>query len=249
MVSNQEFLAAVRKNAARVNNYESGGDGTGGGCDCIGLIIGALRLCGESWNGTHGSNWAARNAMRHLARADDAAELAPGDIVYKAREPGETGYALPEKYAASADQKDYYHVGVVTGVEPLEITHCTSVPGGIQRDSRQGKWLYAGRLKVVELSAEETEEAPMEGNYRVTGGSLRMRKSPGKSSAVLLSIPDGSAVTASDSGTAGWMEVVYNGKTGYCMAQYLSPLGEAEDMDALLAQIEALAARARRLIQ
>lgn len=252
MVSNQEFLAAVRKNAARVNNYESGGDGTGGGCDCIGLIIGALRLCGESWKGTHGSNWAARNAMRHLARAEDAAELAPGDIVYKAREPGEAGYALPDRYATSTDRKDYYHVGVVTGIEPLEITHCTSVPGGIQRDSRQGKWQYAGRLEMVDLP-EETEEAPMEGNYRVTGGALRMRKSPSKASAVLLSIPDGTAVTASESGTNGWMEVIYGGKTGYCMEQYLQKIGvetgEADgELADILAEISALVAKAQKLL-
>ena len=36
--------------------------------------------------------------------------------------PGQAGYALPERYKKGPDQRDYYHVGVVTAVEPLEIT-------------------------------------------------------------------------------------------------------------------------------
>lgn len=39
---------------------------------------------------------------------------------------------------------DYYHVGVVTRLSPFEITHCTSVDGGIKRDTKLGKWGYAG---------------------------------------------------------------------------------------------------------
>lgn len=32
-------------------------------CDCIGLIIGGLKLSGVEWSGYHGSNFAARQAV------------------------------------------------------------------------------------------------------------------------------------------------------------------------------------------
>ena len=57
----------------------------------------------------------------HIA---NAGEMFLGEIVYKAREPGEDKYALPARYENSGDLRDYYHVGVVTSVSPLEITKC-----------------------------------------------------------------------------------------------------------------------------
>ena len=233
MIRNGDFTAAVKRNADRVTAYRLGGSGDGGECDCIGLIIGGIRLCGGKWNGIHGTNYAARNEMRSLLRIADAAELGLGELVYKAREPGQSGYALPGRYASSADQKDYYHVGVVTGLEPLEITHCTSVAGGIRRDNALGQWQFAGRLKRVEAPGEDAEakggEEPMEYNYRVIGGSLNMRRKPGRNEAKMTTLPDGQEVYAAASETPGWMKVTYNGQTGYCMAQYLEALQPAQE--------------------
>ena len=70
MIPLTTFLQCVRENAARVQAYEQGHDGSDGKCDCIGLIIGAVKLAGGSWPGTHGSNWAARNAMNTLNYID-----------------------------------------------------------------------------------------------------------------------------------------------------------------------------------
>ena len=131
------FLAGVEEIAATRPRYRLGGSGTDGTCDCIGLVIGAIRRAGGAWTGVHGSNWAARNEMAAMG-AVTAAELAQGMVVYKAWEPGAKKYALPGRYKNSADQQDYYHVGVVTSVNPLEITHCTGP--GIVRDKTQGKW-------------------------------------------------------------------------------------------------------------
>lgn len=257
VINNRDFVAAVKRNGDRVTAYKLGESGDGGLCDCIGLIIGAIRLCGGKWTGVHGTNYAARNEMRSLLRTADASELALGDLVYKAREPGQSGYALPSRYAGSSDQKDYYHVGVVTGLEPLEITHCTSVPGGIRRDSRLGQWRFAGRLKGValpEAGDEEKEVIPMNANYRVTGGSLNMRYKPSKSEAKMAAIPDGQAVYAVACETPGWMKVTYSGKTGYCMAEYLVSLDNTGGMDedthvlAILDEIAALVERARGML-
>lgn len=233
MITNRDFVAAVKRNGDRVTAYKLGESGDGGQCDCIGLIIGAIRLCGGSWRGVHGTNYAARNEMRSLLRIVDASELALGDLVYKAREPGQSGYALPSRYAGSSDQKDYYHVGVVTGLEPLEITHCTSVPGGIRKDSRLGQWRFAGRLKGVALPEENEgkEETDMELNYRVIGGSLNQRAEPSMNGRWLQSIPNGTRVHAEKSADPAWLLVDYNGKSGYCKAEFLEALQEEPEAD------------------
>lgn len=216
-MTREEFLLGVQQNVCRIRGYKLGMDGSGGQCDCIGLIIGAIRLLGGKWTGTHGSNWAARNALKSLRKIASAGELQPGDMVFKAHFPGDTGYSLPSAYSRHPDQHDYYHVGVVTGVNPLEITHCTSVSGGISRDTSLGKWQYAG--EYVGLTAEGR------GNpYCVTGGRLKVRKGPGISFAVIAHLPDNARVMASPvSGNEEWMQVEYEGIIGFSMAAYLTP--------------------------
>lgn len=125
MISQEKFHEALQKNISRVREYENGMDGTDGQCDCIGLIIGALRLAGSKWKWTHGSNYAMRYRMKNTYRIENKNQLQVDQLVYKAHDPGESGYALPEKYAKHADQRDYYHVGVVESVTPLTIVHCT----------------------------------------------------------------------------------------------------------------------------
>ena len=146
------FLAAIDAIQAEPPTYRLGGKAEDGTCDCIGLIIGALNRCGVKWPGIHGSNWAARNAMAWMLPVSDASDLTVGDVVYKARRPGETGYSLPDRYAADPDRNDYYHVGVVRSVSPLRIVHCTS-PGGVKTDTRMGRWVYAGELRQLDEAA------------------------------------------------------------------------------------------------
>lgn len=221
----EQFMEGIRRNAARINEYQLGMDGTNGQCDCIGLIIGAVRLMGEKWTGTHGSNYAARNEMRNFGEIITAAMLSIGDIVYKAKMPGQSGYALPATYDGHPDRRDYYHVGVVTSVNPLEITHCTSVSGGIKVDKSLGQWQYYGQLQKVQDGVKMSEER----SYKVVGGGLRMRSGPETTYPVILMIPDGSAVKAAEiAGNSEWMYCKYGGKSGYCMARYLEPWEESE---------------------
>lgn len=234
------FLQGVQQNVSRIREYRLGMDGSGGQCDCIGLIIGAIRLMGEKWNGTHGSNWAARNGLKSLRKIASAGELQPGDWVFKAYLPGEKGYALPNAYRQHPDQKDYYHVGVVTGVNPLEITHCTGVAGGVRRDQSLGKWQYAG--EYMGLTYEENRSL-----YRVTGGRLKVRKGPGTSCAVIAHLPDGAPVKAAPvSGNDAWMQVDYEGITGFSMARYLT---QSEASGDALARVGMLLEEAMRLVQ
>ena len=127
----QKFLAMIdvikRLNPA----YKQPGDGSNGVCDCIGLIIGALKRMGIKWPGIHGSNYAARYQTVGLAYIESVSQLNLGDAVYKGvnnegigKKPCNGGtfthkYDLPSRYKPgkqyyNKDLLDYYHVGVVT---------------------------------------------------------------------------------------------------------------------------------------
>lgn len=233
-MTSEQFLQGVQKNVERIRAYELGMDGTGGTCDCIGLVIGALRLMGGTWTGTHGSNYAARNEMQSLDEIVSPAVLEAGDMVYKARQPEQSGYALPRTYDDHPDRNDYYHVGVVTSVHPLEITHCTGVSGGIKRDNSLGAWKYRGKLKAV-VAGSRTEKT----SYRVVGGKLNVRRDPNTSSAVITRLAEGTVVEAQPvPQKADWLFVSGSSFSGYCMARYLQPAEHAvpEQLIALLQQ-------------
>lgn len=209
-----DFVALVLKNAARVHGYKLGHDGSDGLCDCIGLIIGAWRLGGNKWPWTHGSNYTARHLTRGLAH-DQPLRL--GDLVFKAREPGEAGYDLPSRYSGGMDTRDYYHVGCVTQLDPLRITHCTTVPGGIQQDSTRGKWRWSGQFSKL------TEEATMEKQMIVqaaNGGKVRLRSGPGRTYSIITELPTGERVTRL-SQSDGWSYVAAGDRSGYIMDEFL----------------------------
>ena len=222
MVSVQQFLQGVQDNAFRIHFYLLGHSGDDGKSDCIGLIIGALALCGFEWPGVHGSNWAARNAMATFGPINSASECFPGEIVYKAKEPGDAGYDLPSSYRNSPDQRDYYHVGVVTSVDPFCITHCTGVDGGIKRDNALGKWRWGGKLKYVDYN--EAEEKPMVYKatvYAENGYPVKMRKLPSAQSSIILQVPLGATVEVTGEVDAVWAAIDYNGIQGYMMRKFL----------------------------
>ena len=218
LISLQAFLAGIQQNVNRITHYQSGGDGSGGGCDCIGLLIGAIRLAGGKWTGTHGSNYAAQYAMRTLARIT---EPFLGEIVYKAKEPGEKGYDLPAKYKTSGDLLDYYHVGVVTGINPLCITHCTSVAGGIKKDSALGQWAYGGELKYVDYGGEDMDVMYQAVVTAASGRTVNLRANPSEKARVLKAVPIGSEVDVLDEVDDGWAKIFWNGMQGYMMRKFL----------------------------
>ena len=218
-----EFVTWINRNAARVTHYEKGGDGSGvGGCDCIGLIIGAWRMSGNTWPWTHGSNYAARYLTCGLA-ADQPLRL--GDLVYKSRSPGEPGYSLPSTYKGHHDKLDYYHVGVVTRTAPLEIAHCTSVPGGIKRDTKRGKWKYSGQFNKL------TQEEPMSTYQAIVhadhGSTVNMRTGPGASYGLVARVKVGTIVDIV-SEKDGWAFVRAGTRQGYMSTDYLRDITQTQ---------------------
>ena len=226
------FLAAVDAIQQETPTYRLGGKAEDGTCDCIGLIIGALNRCGVKWPGIHGSNWAARNAMAWLLPVADAGDLSVGDIVYKAKRPGETGYALPDRYAKDPDRADYYHVGVVRSVSPLRIIHCTS-PGGVITDTKLGKWAYRGGLSLIGEADDKGKEVAGMETATVTaksGSTVNLRKTPG--GGLVDRVPVGSVVqVVSYLPGAQWVQVAYSGKAGWMDVAFLRMDGGTESTD------------------
>ena len=218
MVTMKSFLRGVDAIAEEKPTYRLGHDGSDGTCDCIGLIIGAIRRAGGEWNGTHGSNWAARNAMGTLLPVTDAGDLQVGQVVYKAAMPGQSGYNLPDRYKGDADTRDYYHVGVVRSVSPLEIVHCTGP--GIVRDNKLGKWNYAGWLRMVSRGNDEGEATGMQTAVVTaeSGSTVNLRKTP--HGALEDRVPVGSVAQVLDT-MDGWARITVNGKTGWMDLKYL----------------------------
>ena len=234
MISVSKYLACVEQNVARVHAYQEGHDGSDGLCDCIGLGIGALRLAGIEWKWTHGSNYAARYRTKNLRTVSSAKDLKLGESVFKGKLPGESGYNMPAKYKSSGDLHDYYHYGIVTRVNPLQITHCTGVSGGIKRDTSLGNWGFAGENSFVNYD-EGGDEPVEEVLYRAVvhadnGYPVKMRSKPDCNSNILAKIPLGVTVNVLDE-LNGWAKIGVDGQTGYMMLKFLSKEGDVPDID------------------
>lgn len=217
------FLDYVQRNAQRISQYQKGGDGTNGRCDCIGLIIGAWKLAGNKWPWLHGSNYTARYLIKGLANVEKAGDLQPGMLVFKYRHPGEAGYALPDTYWDHPDRKDYYHVGVVTETDPLQIIHCTDVQGGIMRDSKAGQWKAAGWLNMTQEEHTDMEHNFMARVISKNGKKVNLRKGPSLSGELITSVPPEALLLVTGFADDIWASVTWNDKSGYMMRKYLQP--------------------------
>ena len=244
----EKFLAAVKAIFDSKPAYKQPGDGSNGVCDCIGLIIGAIRRIGLKWSGIHGSNWAARKEIVKLEHIDSASDLKVGDAVFKAYEKGDSRWSLPARYRAggrycNGDLRDYYHVGVVTSVNPLRITHMTSPTARV--DTRLGSWAYHGQLSILVKAAGGSasqsvspsvptqtgsssgmdDKTPATGKTAVvtaqTGKYVKMRQYPSTNCSTWDNVPVGATVTLVQPGET-WAQISYGRrKNWYMMAKFL----------------------------
>ena len=248
MISAEAFLAAAQAIEKKAPTYRHGGTGADGTCDCIGLVIGAIRLAGGKYTGVHGSNWAAREEIRgQLYSTVSAKSLRPGMVVFKHYDPFDDNYDLPTRYAKHPDQNDYYHVGIVLSAAPLEILHCTKTGtvNGCTRSTSLKGWSHYGWMKQVGDGQEE-ESTMRIMTVRTDGGALNIRAAASTNSERVGKIPNGSTVEAGDI-LNGWAPVRWNGIAGYCSAQYLQDADKitisisraaAEELLAALKQME-----------
>lgn len=216
----EKFLNGVEKIYKQQPKYATGCDGSNGQCDCIGLVRGALKQGGATLEGLSGTNYASRYTIKNFKPIDSIAQLELGDVVIKGRPYSKTdSYPLPTKYLPggayyNGDTTNYYHIGVVTKTNPLEITHMTSPSA--KKDVKLGKWNYFGQLPQIDY-----DEVVIVLEYAtVVGGSLNMRRSPDIKADKITSIPSGSKVAVIEKGNE-WCKAVYNAYTGYVMTRYL----------------------------
>ena len=236
MIALSDFMSGIRDNAARTKIYKQPGDGSGGECDCIGLIIGAKRLAGGKWSGLHGTNYAVRNELIGAGPIRSAGDLYVGEIVFKVREPGDKDYKLPEKYkqggnASNGDYNDYYHVGIVTSVNPLEITHCTNLDPPIVRDRKLGRWSWGGALKGIDYGGTAPVKDEVREMVTLSGGNVKspinMRENKSVLSKRIAEIPQNTEVELLEAGPE-WSRVSYSGKTGYVLTKFVQSGSEDE---------------------
>lgn len=226
-MTRETFAAAVLENAAGVRDYKYGYDGRNpqGWCDCIGLIKGAYAIVGERFPDGSGVNWSARHDIDDLRTFTGIGELKVGDVVLKAYNPGEKGYNLPEKYKNDPDQKDYYHIGVVTSTIPFRITHCTTVNGGIKTDDNKSNWKYKGRFRSVNDGGggERVIKAIVTAENKLP---VNLRSQPVVNERTFITkVPLGAEVDILEEGD-DWCKVKYNKIMGFMMTKFLIPVGE-----------------------
>lgn len=216
------------------------GDGSDGYCDCIGLVIGAIRRMGLKWTGIHGTNWAARKEFVKLKKVQSESDLEFGDVVLKGRTKGTANWKLPSRYQKggkyyNGDLTDYYHAGVVTNVNPLRITHMSSK---MTVDTKVGKWNYYGKLSILARAAggitpkpDVDPVVPTTGTYAIvvaeSGSTVNFRKTPYTYGALIQRIPLGTKVEIVAPGET-WATIKYNNKTGYIMAKFLDIIGDGK---------------------
>ena len=214
--------------------YRQPGDGSDGTCDCIGLIIGAIRRSGGTWSGIHGTNYAVRQQIEEKLEIKSVNDLFVGEAVFKYTDDTKN---LPANYKPGGkyydgDLRDYYHVGVVMSVKPLQIKHMTSPHA--MTDTKLGKWKVGGRLKKVDyLSIIDNGGASiMKGLYQAKvvtkSGSLNMRATTSTNSKIIAKIPQNTIITIyDDSASTGMYQTQYNGLVGYVSNKFLEKIDDS----------------------
>ena len=219
------------------------GDGSDGYCDCIGLIIGAIRRTGLKWTGIHGSNWAARKETINLKPITSQSELEAGDIVYKAVPKGHKNWALPSRYWQggkyyTGDLNDYYHAGVVYSTNPFQIRHMSSKMTVDTKVNTYYPWNYYGKNRqLVEASTPEPSPTPTPtptpstGSEAIvvaqSGSTVNLRVGPSKKNRLIARVPLGSLVTILSPGEE-WCRIEWNKFKGYMMAEFLDIIGDGK---------------------
>lgn len=228
-----KFLENVRKIVETNPTYRTGGDGSDGTCDCVGLIMGAL---GGKFD-MHSSNYFARTQMTSMDSLLDESQLHPGSIVYKSRRDTSQLNARyqPGGRYYNGDMLDYYHMGVVTGIDPLKITHCTSsgTVDGITYDGSIAAWSFFGDLLKVEYDSvvENPQQPPTAYDlavvYSEDGNPVKLRQTPSTRLDYIAKVPAGAQVEVLESAD-GWSTIRWEGQRGYMMSQFLRVIGTAE---------------------
>ena len=253
-----KFLGNVRVIYNEHPTYREGGLAKDGTCDCVGMVIAAMLRSGHAAYALKSSNYFARCQIDDMQSDISASDVYIGMVVFKRRYEGDARYKLPDRDNVggryyNGDLTDYYHIGVITGVDPLVITHCTSGGGvdGTTKDYKIGSWSCGGRLKGVDyddyLPIGDDEYTISEGddsmvyengvqaivNQGKAGTSTwNLRSSPDDSSRdnVVGSVPFGAEITVYETAD-GWGQIEYEGERSYLKTTGFTIKSDSDDTD------------------
>jgi len=223
----EEFVDNINYVYQKKPKYKLGCDGYDY-CDCIGMVKRALKMAGVEPNGLSGTNYAARYTILNLRKIQSVSQLKVGDVVLKTANIDHPSWPLPAKYRKggslyNGDLNNYSHIGTVTKINPLEITHMTSPTA--KKDTKLGNWSYTGELPQVSYD----DKVVIVVQYAtVIGGSLNMRKEPDIKSEKITSIPNGTKIAVVEKSDV-WCKAIYNMYTGYVMTKYLEFESDGDD--------------------
>lgn len=204
--------------------YESPGTNDKNGIDCSGMFVKMYRDQGAKI--CHGSNTIFREFCSETGKITSAKDLQVGMAVFKCKpwtdaDKGNKWYGT--------EPGNLSHIGFVTSVNPLEITHCTSPVA--KTDSSIGKWAYWGKLKDVDYGGSpspepgpDPEPTPVTKTmyvYAENGKPVNMRRKASKQAALVERVPVGASVIWQKDDGNGWAYVKYHGFVGWMMDCYL----------------------------
>lgn len=228
-VSVDKYLECIESIYIEQPEYQEGHDGSDGQCDCIGMCRGALIRAGiRDVTNMRGTNQAARKTIQNLQKIKSIDQLRIGDVVLKVRDKDDPSMRLPDRYRKGQADYDpdigeinFTHIGTVTGINPLRITHMTSPTAKVDQDIEN--WKYFGSLPWVAYDAADEEGIPAADIFTVyadSGKTVKMRAKPSDLCRLYWDVPIGAQVILMDPGPT-WSEIIWNQRTGYMMTKYL----------------------------
>ena len=127
-------------------------------------------------------------------------------------------------YQERKDSNPMGHTGVYLG-DGMVVdarSHADGVLYGPVEGYKWTHWAILRGMEEAEMGDNVPEKPAQRQLYIVTGKNLALRADASTKSAVLTRLKTGTSLIGEPISSA-WVQVVHNGMTGYCMAQYLAP--------------------------
>ena len=121
-------------------------------------------------------------------------------------------------YSEKWGETNFTHIGTVTQVNPIRITHMTSPTAKI--DSSIKGWSHFDTLPWVKQAEEEEFPAVWATVCAESGKTVKMRAKPSTLCRTYWDVPIGSEVVLTEPGDT-WSGIIWNGRSGYMMTKFL----------------------------
>ena len=213
------FLNTVDLIRKEKPSYKVGHDTSDGTCDNIGFIRGALLRSGvRKIKYMKESNQCARRLRLQLREIDSVSR---GDIVFKTCDIDDSFIPLSSKYRVggadyNGDMNNYYDVGIVTKVNPVEILHMTKK--GIKKDKKLSNWNYGGWLPFI--LEERRNDCMTKAIVSSNDSVAKLYSDPSFACKEFVEIANDTVVVIIDNGNP-WAHVSFDGNNGYVLSKYL----------------------------